>query len=321
MQDRFGLFVCSQTFKKQWFVFKPSDRLLLNYNKEEDALLGKAPAGFVDMTAYILEREPKPGYEHTVRLVDQNYKPVYIAAEEAKTLDDWIRALSTVGKRVHTEQSDIQRKDAAKRREEDIKAQKEKEKDQNEIDKQKFQHKKQKKQLDRKQTREEYALKKKSSRDIVEQQWKHEDASQTMDLDHKEEAEDLVEKIRDKNDPTPKDASVQKWQRQQKLLDRKQAREKLTLSRKLQKKEEDTKWKQEDELSRTQLEQAEEDEDLNDKHEVERKALEEKPRRNGSKWGLSRIRRRAMRGRFCAPGAASVRLFVLCRWVSGRTCP
>jgi transposase len=97
-----------------------------------------------------------------------------------------------------------------------------------------------------------------------------------MDLDHKEEAEDLVEKIRDKNDPTPKDVSVQKWQRQQKLLDRKQAREKLTLNRKLQKKEEDTKWKQEDELSRTQLEQAEEDEDLNDKHEVERKALEEK---------------------------------------------
>jgi hypothetical protein len=41
--------------------------------------------------------------------------------------------------------------------------------------------------------------------------------------------------------------------------------------------------------------------------------LEEKPRRNGSKWGLSRIRRRAMRGRFCAPGAASVRLFVLRR--------
>jgi len=35
------LFVCSQTFKKQWFVFKPSERLLLNYNKEEDALLGK----------------------------------------------------------------------------------------------------------------------------------------------------------------------------------------------------------------------------------------------------------------------------------------
>jgi len=56
----------------------------------------QAPAGFVDMTAYILEREPKPGYEHTARLVDQNYKPVYIAAEEAKTLDDWIRALSTV---------------------------------------------------------------------------------------------------------------------------------------------------------------------------------------------------------------------------------
>jgi hypothetical protein len=56
----------------------------------------QAPSGFVDMTAYILEREPKAGYEHTIRLVDQNYKPVYIAADDAKTLDDWIRALSTV---------------------------------------------------------------------------------------------------------------------------------------------------------------------------------------------------------------------------------
>jgi hypothetical protein len=36
-----GLIDGKQTFKKQWFVFKPSERLLLNYNKEEDALLGK----------------------------------------------------------------------------------------------------------------------------------------------------------------------------------------------------------------------------------------------------------------------------------------
>jgi hypothetical protein len=97
-----------------------------------------------------------------------------------------------------------------------------------------------------------------------------------MDLDHKEEREDLIDKIRDKNDPTPKDPGVQKWQRQQKLLDRKQAREKLTLQRKLQKKDEDTKWKQEDELTKAQLEHTEEDEDLNDKHELERKTLEEK---------------------------------------------
>jgi hypothetical protein len=37
------LLLVEQTFKKQWFVFKPSERLLLNYNKEEEALLGKVP--------------------------------------------------------------------------------------------------------------------------------------------------------------------------------------------------------------------------------------------------------------------------------------
>jgi hypothetical protein len=78
-----------------------------------------------------------------------------------------------VGKRVHSEQFDIQRKEAARKREEDIKVRKEKERDDSEVDKQQFQHKKQKKQLDRKQNRDEYALKKKSSRDIVEQQWKY----------------------------------------------------------------------------------------------------------------------------------------------------
>ena len=42
-QSIVGLIDGKQTFKKQWFVFKPSERLLLNYNKEEDALLGKVP--------------------------------------------------------------------------------------------------------------------------------------------------------------------------------------------------------------------------------------------------------------------------------------
>jgi len=95
-----------------------------------------------------------------------------------------------------------------------------------------------------------------------------------LGLDQKEEKEDLVEKIREKYNPTPKDLFTH--QRKQKLLDRQQEREKLSLQRKHKKKEEETNWKHDDDLNKLQIEQKEEDEDLAAKQELERKALADK---------------------------------------------
>ncbi len=134
------------------------------------------------------------------------------------------KLINKVGKWIPTAPEDLERKEEAVKREEERKKRQEKEKDEKEVEKQTLQHKKKKRDvvrygplknlpllgaynslknpisLHRKHRREDISLKRKVTKEEIELQWKHEEEVKRLDIELKEECEDLCSKIQWKND-------------------------------------------------------------------------------------------------------------------------
>lgn len=114
---------------------------------------------------------------------------------------------------------------------------------------------------------------------------RQEDERCRLEFDHKEESEDLVDKIHEKNHPTT-DPDQLKRNIKCKQLTRKQAKEMLGLKQNMSKKEMKLSLKHQDELQKLVTDQQEEEENLIEKHELELLIMDERRKRDFEKLSL-----------------------------------